>query len=66
MFVCLFVIIVSFTLMNLFVAKKDLYTVFVFSIDNGKWKTVNFQMCMMIMMTMTAMVMVPMSIEVQI
>lgn len=57
--------------MNLFVAKKDLYTVFVFSIDNGKWKivnwkTVNFQMCMMIMMTMKAMVMVPMSIEVQI
>lgn len=52
--------------MNLFVAKKDLYTVFVFSIDNGKWKTVNFQMCMMIMMTMKAMVMVPMSIEIQI
>ena len=50
--------------MNLFVAKKDLYTVFVFSIDKGKWKTVNFQMCMM--MTMTAMVMEPMSIEVQI
>lgn len=65
MFVCLFVIIISFTLMNLFVAKKDLYTVFVFSIDKEKWITVNFQMFMM-MMTVTAMVMVPMSIEVQI
>lgn len=49
--------------MNLFVAKKDLYTVFVFSIDKGRWKTVHFQMCMMMM---TTMVMVPMSIEVQI
>ena len=28
--------------MNLFVAKKDLYTVFVFSIDKGKWKNCKF------------------------
>ena len=46
---CLFVIIISFTLMNLFVVKKDLYSVFVFSIDEGRWKTVHFQMCMMMM-----------------